>query len=125
MRGTMGGAPICLVGAVGFATVAIGSGPFVKSVSSERCLKIQVKGNFRYFMHSPPICATSLNRCRDTPANRNATARHFVEEEWRGLPRGARHKQDRGREAAHREPHVEREQNPRDQPSVEAATCWI
>src|SRR5437667_10131799 len=32
MRGTMGGAPICLVGAVGFATVAIGVGPFVYSI---------------------------------------------------------------------------------------------
>src|SRR5436309_11745115 len=32
MRGTMGGAPICLVGVVGFATVAIGVGPFVYSI---------------------------------------------------------------------------------------------
>jgi hypothetical protein len=31
MRGTMGGAPICRIGAVGFATVAIGVGPFVNS----------------------------------------------------------------------------------------------
>ena len=28
----MGGAPICLVGVVGFATVAIGVGPFVYSI---------------------------------------------------------------------------------------------
>src|SRR6476660_6029783 len=34
MRGTMGGAPICLVGVVGFATVAIGIGPFVCSIYS-------------------------------------------------------------------------------------------
>jgi hypothetical protein len=32
MRGTMGGVPICLVGAVGFATVAIGVGPFVYAI---------------------------------------------------------------------------------------------
>src|ERR1700737_1319237 len=32
MRGTTGGVPICLVGAVGFATVAIGVGPFVYSI---------------------------------------------------------------------------------------------
>ncbi len=29
MRGTIGGAPICLPGIVGFATVAISVGPFV------------------------------------------------------------------------------------------------
>jgi hypothetical protein len=34
----MGGAPICLVGVVGFATVAIGVGPFVYSI----CLKTSV-----------------------------------------------------------------------------------
>src|SRR5882762_2408164 len=34
MRGTIGGAPICLVGVVGFATVAIGIGPFVCSIYS-------------------------------------------------------------------------------------------
>src|SRR5882762_9245502 len=38
MRGTMGGAPICLVGAVGFATVAIGVGPFLYSI----CLRNSV-----------------------------------------------------------------------------------
>src|SRR5438552_16698540 len=32
MRGTMGGAPSCLVGAVGFATVGIGVGAFVYSI---------------------------------------------------------------------------------------------
>src|SRR5438552_17027092 len=32
MRGTMGGSPICLVGVVGFATVAIGVGPFFYSI---------------------------------------------------------------------------------------------
>src|SRR5438445_6917949 len=32
MRGTIGGVPICLVGAVGFATVAIGVGPFVYAI---------------------------------------------------------------------------------------------
>jgi len=36
MRGTMGGAPICLVGAVGFATVAIGVGPFVYSICLQK-----------------------------------------------------------------------------------------
>jgi hypothetical protein len=34
----MGGVPICLVGAVGFATVAIGVGPFVYAI----CLKNSV-----------------------------------------------------------------------------------
>src|SRR5580765_5010265 len=34
MRGTIGGVPICLVGVVGFATVAIGIGPFVCSIYS-------------------------------------------------------------------------------------------
>jgi hypothetical protein len=38
MRGTIGGEPICLVGAVGFATVAIGVGPFVYSI----CLRKSV-----------------------------------------------------------------------------------
>src|SRR2546429_6369396 len=32
MRGAMGGTHICLVGVVGFATVAIGVGPFVYSI---------------------------------------------------------------------------------------------
>jgi hypothetical protein len=40
MRGTMGGVPICLGGAVGFATVAIGSGPFVKSIRLEQYSKL-------------------------------------------------------------------------------------
>src|SRR5713101_9611451 len=34
MRGTIGGAPICLIGAVGFATVAIGFRPFLYSIVS-------------------------------------------------------------------------------------------
>src|ERR1700682_4036986 len=34
MRGTIGGVPICRVGVVGFATVAIGIGPFVCSIYS-------------------------------------------------------------------------------------------
>src|SRR3979490_2807935 len=38
IRGTMGGAPICLVGAVGFATVAIGVGPFIYAI----CLRNSV-----------------------------------------------------------------------------------
>jgi hypothetical protein len=43
----MGGAPICLVGAVGFATVAIGSGPFLKSVRLEQYSKLWVNSNYR------------------------------------------------------------------------------
>jgi hypothetical protein len=33
MRGTIGGAPICLSGPVGFTTVAIGVGPFLYASS--------------------------------------------------------------------------------------------
>jgi len=33
MRGTIGGAPICLSGPVGFTTVAIGFGPFLYTSS--------------------------------------------------------------------------------------------
>jgi hypothetical protein len=33
MRGTIGGAPICLSGPVGFTTVAIGVGPFLYTSS--------------------------------------------------------------------------------------------
>jgi hypothetical protein len=33
MRGTIGGAPICLSGPVGFTTVAIGFGPFLYASS--------------------------------------------------------------------------------------------
>src|SRR5450432_1270889 len=36
MRGTIGGVPIGLAGAVGFATVAIGSGRFLKSVLNQK-----------------------------------------------------------------------------------------
>src|SRR5438132_12062804 len=43
MRGTMGGARICLVGAVGFATVAIGVGPFVYSICLRNFLFIWPK----------------------------------------------------------------------------------
>src|SRR5437016_12009460 len=50
MRGTIGGVPICLVGAVGFATVAIGVGPFVyailrSSVFTRPICKIRSKEN--------------------------------------------------------------------------------
>src|SRR5271154_1088578 len=38
--GTIGGVPICLVGVVGFATVAIGVGPFVNSFYRSRRLQI-------------------------------------------------------------------------------------
>jgi len=47
MRGTMGGAPICLVGAVGFATVAIGVGPFVYAI----CLRNSVLTWPRFKIH--------------------------------------------------------------------------
>src|SRR5882757_621202 len=40
MRGTRGGVPICLVGAVGFATVAIGVGPFVYSICLNKSVSL-------------------------------------------------------------------------------------
>src|SRR6202030_87806 len=62
MRGTMGGAPICLVGAVGFATVAIGSGPFLKSVRLEQYSKLWLNNNYRWFT---PYHAFAANLCEE------------------------------------------------------------
>ena len=42
MRGTIGGAPICLPGIVGFATVAIGVGPFL-CLSYHLCVLILIR----------------------------------------------------------------------------------
>src|ERR1700736_4994546 len=83
IRGTMGGVPICLVGAVGFATVAIGSGPFLNSLRLEQYSKLWLNSNYaimggsRRIMRSPLACAQSLDRRRGRLANRNATIRHF------------------------------------------------
>jgi hypothetical protein len=43
MRGTIGGAPICLSGPVGFTTVAIGFGPFLYASSLDFSLIKKIK----------------------------------------------------------------------------------
>jgi hypothetical protein len=48
MRGTIGGAPICFVGAVGFATVAIGVGPFVYSILSKNFVRSLGPSSFSF-----------------------------------------------------------------------------
>src|ERR1700687_1105109 len=54
MRGTMGGVPICLVGAVGFATVAIGVGPFVYSICLKFCLYLaHIQDSFKRIIAYP------------------------------------------------------------------------
>src|SRR5260370_10714992 len=60
MRGTMGGAAICLVGAVGFATVAIGFGPFVYAI----CLRNSV---FTWPEFKNRSMKISLSICRKLP----------------------------------------------------------
>jgi hypothetical protein len=43
MRGTIGGAPICLSGPVGFTTVAIGVGPFLYTSSLDFSIHQKLK----------------------------------------------------------------------------------
>jgi len=43
MRGTIGGAPICLSGPVGFTTVAIGFGPFLYTSSLDFSIYLKIK----------------------------------------------------------------------------------
>jgi hypothetical protein len=43
MRGTIGGAPICLSGPVGFTTVAIGVGPFLYTSSLDFSTYLKIK----------------------------------------------------------------------------------
>jgi hypothetical protein len=52
MRGTIGGAPICLPGIVGFATVAIGVGPFVCVIYLSTRLHIWPGCDLRSDFHS-------------------------------------------------------------------------
>ncbi|HMI54249.1 MAG TPA: hypothetical protein VK525_22260 [Candidatus Saccharimonadales bacterium] len=62
MRGTIGGAPIWRIGAVGFATVAIGVGPFVYSSDVIKSCKISVPvlGRTAYFLRKTFVVATGL-----------------------------------------------------------------
>src|SRR6266849_6460233 len=99
MRGTMGGAPICLVGAVGFATVAIGVGPFVYSIDLRNSVFTWPKFKISLEMNSIyPLAANFLvlrRTHRGMPGSRNEEARPLPATEWKASHPRAYRRPDR------------------------------
>src|SRR6266481_3920101 len=98
MRGTIGGAPICLVGVVGFATVAIGVGPFVYSICPRTLFSFGPGSKTRLreirLIRWPPSFWYRGTR-RGRPGSRNEQARSLLETEWRVSRQHACHTPDR------------------------------
>src|SRR5215831_5000416 len=98
IRGTRGGAPICLIGAVGFATVAIKFGPFLCASFSITNTVLRAR-KLLYFRHciSRSLRTAANLRCtsRGTALSRNALSRNLPEAGARALPLHVRRKLDR------------------------------
>src|ERR1700730_9050560 len=99
MRGTIGGVPICRVGVVGFATVAIGIGPFVCSIYS-------MTSAFTWPNSESGATGFAVSRLRRTSLcfpymhygtreSRSGEPPHRLETEWRAFHPHACHKLDR------------------------------
>src|ERR1700682_5393585 len=95
MRGTMGGVPICLVGAVGFATVAIGVGPFVYSICLRNSVftgpKFKIRLREILFIRLPQTSGCRRRTHRGRRRSKSGKAGHLPATEWKAShPRACR-----------------------------------